>query len=297
MTEPTLVTLAIPTCRRPQLLRRALASVAAQGYPALEVIVADNASAMPEVRAAVDAFRDRLPGVRLHEQERNIGAVANFFWCLEQARGLYFMWLADDDELAPGTLPPLVALLDGASDAVTAVPHWHLKRSPDGGTTIPARGYEHPNALRRALRFGWHATDACFYALHRTEVLRRARRVEYVWPNRGVLSNWAYPYLLDMVLAGRVLAVTEPRARWINHEYSEKTYRTPGGGVGGRLREAARRLNVRALYVARVAGTLGPVAALAMAAVSGASLLGEALRRVFGRVLGQSRAGAEVSAP
>lgn len=296
MTEPTLVTLAIPTCRRPQLLRRALASVAVQGHPALEVLVADNASAMPEVRAAVEAFRDRLPGLRLHEHERNIGAVANFFWCLEQARGRYFMWLADDDELAPATLPALVALLDAAPDAVTAVPHWRLLRAPDRGTTIPARGYEHPSALRRALRFGWRATDACFYALHRTEVLRRARRVEYVWPNRGVLSNWAYPYLLDMVLAGRVLAVQVPHAQWINHEYSEKTYRTPGG-LGGRLRELARRLNVHALYVARVGGALGIGAAVAMAAVSAASLPAEIGRRLAGRLSRPAGGATEARAP
>jgi glycosyltransferase involved in cell wall biosynthesis len=280
----TLVTIAVPTYRRPQLLRGALESVALQRHSLLEVIVADNASQMDEVRQVVDSFRDRIPGLRLHQHATNVGAVNNFFWCLEQARGDYFMWLADDDALAPGTIAALAEQLDREADAVTAVPHWLLKRSADTEVLHPARGYESRSRLARVLRYCWRSTDAFFYAMHRTAVLRAAQRVEYSWPNRGVLSNWAYPYLLDMVLAGRVVSTATDEAKWINNEFGGKTYTTPAIGVVNRLRTVLRRINVHAIYAAKVWRAMGPAAAIASGLVSLASLACEPARLVRGRL-------------
>ena len=80
MTEPSKrkVTIGIPTFRRPELLRRALDSVAQQDYQPLEVIVADNATEGHEVDAVIAAFRDRIDGLRYVRHETNIGAVDNF---------------------------------------------------------------------------------------------------------------------------------------------------------------------------------------------------------------------------
>lgn len=274
----TPVTIAIPTYRRPRQLRDALEAVAVQGHRPLEVIVADNASGMVEVAQVVDAFRARIPGLRLQQHSNNLGAVANFFWCLQAARGRYFMWLADDDGLTPDTVSALADMLDREPDAVTAVPHWLLRRSPERGELRPARGYASKSRLARVLRYCWHSTDAFFYALHRTDVLRAARRIEYAWPNRGELANWAYPYLLDLVLAGRVLAATTPQAQWINNEFGGKTYALPGRSVLERMRAALRRVNVHTIYVTKVWRSMGVVAALVVAAMSIASLACEPLR-------------------
>jgi GalNAc5-diNAcBac-PP-undecaprenol beta-1,3-glucosyltransferase len=279
----TLVTIAIPTYCRPQLLRQALEAVAAQDHAPLEVIVSDNASGMVEVAQTIEAFRTRIPGLRLHEHNTNVGAVANFFWCLHAARGRYFMWLADDDGLAPQTVSALADLLDHEPDAVTAVPHWLLRRHPNGGELRRARGYASRHRLARVLRYCWYSTDAFFYALHRTDVLRSARQVEYAWPNRGMLANWAYPYLLDMVLAGRVIATTAPQAQWINNEFADKTYALPGRSPVERVRAALRRVNVHAIYASKVWRTMGVGAAVAVAAVSLTSLACEPLRLVARR--------------
>lgn len=280
-----LVTLAVPTFRRPLLLRRALASVALQTYPNLEVLVVDNATEGDGVEQAVAAYAPRIPGLRFIKHAQNIGPVANFFHALAEAGGELFMWLADDDELSPTAVADMVAVFADTPEAVTVAPHWLLKLSPEGGQRMPMRGYEQAHWLRRACRFAWQANDGFFYALHRTAVLRRARKLDYTWPNRGLLANWAYPYLLDMVLAGKVLPVRSPEAVWINHEYSEKSYARPSGSLANALRHGARRVNVHALYALKVWQRGGLLPVLVLLPVSAASLL----REVLGGVLRKLR--------
>ena len=96
MNEP-LVSIGIPTYNRPQLLARALESVARQDYPNLAVTVADNATPGSETGEVVESFRGRIVNLQYHRHPSNIGALANFQFLLDGAQGEYFMWLADDD--------------------------------------------------------------------------------------------------------------------------------------------------------------------------------------------------------
>ncbi len=93
-----LVTIGVPTYNRSATLERALVSVLRQDYPAIEVIVSDNAStdATAEVCQRL-ASQDRR--VRYIRQPVNRGPTANFVEVLHQAHGEYFMWLGDDDWL------------------------------------------------------------------------------------------------------------------------------------------------------------------------------------------------------
>ena len=93
-----LVTIGIPTYRRPQLLRRAIASALAQDHGDVEVVISDNASGDDTdavCREAVAADRR----VRYVPQRENIGAVPNFLAALAAGTGSLFMWLGDDDWL------------------------------------------------------------------------------------------------------------------------------------------------------------------------------------------------------
>jgi glycosyltransferase involved in cell wall biosynthesis len=75
-------------------LREALESAVRQRYANLEIIVSDNAST-DDTEGVVHGFGD--PRIRYHKQPRNLGANGNFNFCLEQARGDYFLLLHDDD--------------------------------------------------------------------------------------------------------------------------------------------------------------------------------------------------------
>ncbi|HED12515.1 MAG TPA: glycosyltransferase family 2 protein [Gammaproteobacteria bacterium] len=90
-----LVSIGIPTYNRAngnllKVVERALA----QTYQNVEVIVSDNCSS-DHTQELVQSIED--PRVRYFRQETNIGPNNNFNFCLNQARGEYFLLFHDDD--------------------------------------------------------------------------------------------------------------------------------------------------------------------------------------------------------
>jgi len=90
-----LVSIGIPTYNRAaRNLRKVIERALAQTYQNLEVIVSDNCSSdqTPEL---VRSIKD--PRLRYFRQQTNIGPNNNFNYCLQQARGEYFLLFHDDD--------------------------------------------------------------------------------------------------------------------------------------------------------------------------------------------------------
>jgi glycosyltransferase involved in cell wall biosynthesis len=107
-----LVSIGITTYNRADAyLGEALQSAVAQGYPNLEIIVSDNCS-QDHTEELVRSFED--PRIRYFKQEQNLGANGNFNFCLEQARGAYFLLLHDDDLIDPDFVE---LCMDAADDA------------------------------------------------------------------------------------------------------------------------------------------------------------------------------------
>lgn len=264
-----LVTIGIPTFNRPQLLERTLRSVAAQDYDNLEVIVADNASDTDDAGSVAKRILGKLPNFVFVRHDQNVGSLRNFFYLLERARGKYFMWLADDDEISANYVSTLVDLLEANPNAASAAGHWVLMRSEKEGDLMPTANFPQGSALKRSLRFIWRSDDAFFYALHRTDLLRRATFKGYWWPNKSIFLNWAYVYLFDMVLAGPILLPSDQSVRFINHDYTHKTYSQSRNPTASGLMYIARRVNVHWMFWSKSARVLSP---LAMPLVIGASV-------------------------
>lgn len=91
-----MVTLAIPTFNRLELLKRAVASALTQNYKNLEIIISDNASTdgTSEYLRSLDDDR-----IKVILGEQNLGMVANWDRCLVSAQGDYFLLISDDDAL------------------------------------------------------------------------------------------------------------------------------------------------------------------------------------------------------
>lgn len=93
------VTIGIPTYNRAaSTLPLTLDSALRQTHPDIEILVADNASTDDTARL-VQARQD--PRLRYLRHSHNICANDNFNFCLEQARGEYFLLLHDDDLVDP----------------------------------------------------------------------------------------------------------------------------------------------------------------------------------------------------
>lgn len=84
----------------------------AQDFTDYELVISDNASTDNSV-AVISEFARQEPRIRFTQQRRNLGMVANFNWCLAQARGEYIKFLLADDKLTrPDSLRRLVTMLE-----------------------------------------------------------------------------------------------------------------------------------------------------------------------------------------
>src|SRR5439155_20385419 len=95
MVDP-LVSILMPTYRRPHYLRQSLASAVGQTYKNLQIIVRDNASG-DQTPAVVHSFND--PRIEFLQASQTGDVWENWTECAKRARGKYRFTLCDDDVL------------------------------------------------------------------------------------------------------------------------------------------------------------------------------------------------------
>jgi len=100
LVEP-MITVLIPTYRRPQLLARAVRSVLTQSERRVIVKVFDNASG-DETKQVIANISEADSRLYYHEHSENIGALANFEYSFTQITTPFFAVLSDDDYWLPG---------------------------------------------------------------------------------------------------------------------------------------------------------------------------------------------------
>ena len=109
-----LVSVCIPTYNGGSFIATALASVAAQDYPNIEVVVVDDASHDDTV-AHVKGWRERPVDLVVHR--RNRGHNATWNETIARAQGEYIKFLHQDDELTPDCVSRMVASLQAYPSA------------------------------------------------------------------------------------------------------------------------------------------------------------------------------------
>jgi GT2 family glycosyltransferase len=121
---------------RPDALRRALASVAAQGYPRLEVVVVNDGGADPSPVLA--EFESELEIFLVHHPE-SLGRSAAAQAGLEAATGELVNFLDDDDEMRACHLATLVGAVQGEGVRVAYADVECVEEEPDGAGTREVR--------------------------------------------------------------------------------------------------------------------------------------------------------------
>ncbi len=97
--EP-LITVIIPTFRRPKSLRRAILSVLNQTFSAFQICVYDDAS-NDNTQNVVTKLAKTDSRIKYYRHEQTIGAAENFNYGLIRVDTPYFSFLSDDDLLLP----------------------------------------------------------------------------------------------------------------------------------------------------------------------------------------------------
>ncbi len=114
--EP-LITVIIPTFRRPKLLRRAILSVLSQTFSAFQVCVYDNAS-NDDTQKVVTELAKTDSRIKYHCHKENIGAAVNFDFGLKKVSTPFFSFLSDDDLLLPSFLEAAMRSFSANHDAM-----------------------------------------------------------------------------------------------------------------------------------------------------------------------------------
>jgi len=114
--EP-LITVIIPTFRRPKSLRRTILSVLNQTFAAFQVCVYDDASD-DSTQEVVTELAETDSRIKYYCHEQHIGAAANFNYGLKLVNTPFFSFLSDDDLLLPHFLEVAVQSLSSNPDVM-----------------------------------------------------------------------------------------------------------------------------------------------------------------------------------
>lgn len=117
--DTPLVSAIVPVFQAEAFLSPTLASLQAQTWPNIEIIIGDDAS--PD--GTVDVIRDfvsRNQNAKAILREENLGWIRNTNDLLAAAKGVYIFFLAHDDTIEPNYVERLVAALKESPDAVLA---------------------------------------------------------------------------------------------------------------------------------------------------------------------------------
>lgn len=112
------MTAVIPTYNRAHILEQAIASVVAQTYRSIEIIVVDDGST--DRTSELVAWLG-VPTLRYYSLERNSGASAARNYGIARARGTFIAFLDADDEWLPEKTARQIACFENAPDTVGVV--------------------------------------------------------------------------------------------------------------------------------------------------------------------------------
>lgn len=236
------VTVVIPTYRRPHLVGRAVRSVLAQDGVDFEVIVVDDEPSTPCERA-VREIDDPRVAYLAHPVNRGLSAARNTG--IEAAAAPYVAFLDDDDEYLPGRLRLQLDALESAPPEVGVASCYEEVVSADGSRTT-VRAFDLDGDVLATLLTDdiIHAQmlmvrRSCFDRIGLFDVslphhedfdmsLRLAREFDYVTVKEPLLRMYRADAALSKHLANRVVALeriiektpevradAKVRARWL----------------------------------------------------------------------------------
>jgi glycosyltransferase involved in cell wall biosynthesis len=233
MNGTPLISVGLPTYNRASDLKRCIDSVLAQDYSNFELIISDNAST-DGTQSLCEELGRKDQRIRYIRQTTNRGPAANFQAVLDEARGEFFMWLGDDDWLAPNYISRCIQVLLEEPEyvIVCGLP----KHCNDDGTVaydgdrinLPqASGKERVLEYLRQIHY-----DGTFYAVMRRDKLLRE-------PIKNTLAgDWLF--ISPIVFTGKVKTLDDTYL-----------YRSDGGASAG-MESLVRSLGMPLLFAKSV---------------------------------------------
>lgn len=157
-TQNDLVSVIIPTYKRPAMLVRAIDSVIQQTHANMEIIVVDdNGEGTQEQTLTAQVAKAYKGSVTylVHKENKGGSAARNTGW--KAAHGQYILFLDDDDEIAESRIEKQVEVLEGLDDswgACYTAYHLYMENGKIQRSATKKEGEVYLQALMRTLYMG-----------------------------------------------------------------------------------------------------------------------------------------------
>lgn len=205
------VSIGLPTYNRPDLLRKAIASLQAQTHRNLDIFISDNASPDPRSMATIEEFAAGDARIRYVRRPQNDGPGENFRAVLNAADAPLFMWASDDDIWDKHFVERCLDLLEARPEAQMAfggVDNINLEgvavRSLPGFSRFTSSGDPRTDALRFIAEPEILGKANLMYGLYRTAAIRSV--VDSCWKHATV--KWGGDVVLCFAFITRYPIVT-----------------------------------------------------------------------------------------
>lgn len=141
------VSVIIPCYRDSATLARAIDSVLAQTYPAIEVVVVNDCS--PET-SAVESILARYPQVKYVRNSENLGLAGSRNAGIQEAKGEFVALLDADDEYLPGKIAAQMAAIEPGMAVTCGVLHVFAdgRRQPSSFVSRGERLFDNPSLIQ-----------------------------------------------------------------------------------------------------------------------------------------------------
>lgn len=238
--EPFLVTVGLASYNRPHLLQRAINSIKAQSYKNLEIFISDNGSTDPDVKKIIDNFTKTDHRTISFFHPTNQGAFFNFCFLLENAKGEYFVWLADDDYWSDDFVETLVLHACQTKATLTygraVVVDIELPEADLIAKEMPTSS----SNVKSLMGFARFDTDSIFYGLFETATGKRCANMLRDWYIPSAIAceqpflryNFvSYVFIYGLLATGSFCNVSSDKAI---HYVGGRAQYNPTGGLGRR---------------------------------------------------------------
>lgn len=190
MAVPPAVSIGMPVYNGGKYIREALDSLLDQSFTDFELIISDNAST-DGTEAICQQYAAKDARIRYVRQPVNLGALANFTFVLDEARGGYFMWAAADDRWDPNWISEMLNAMNttpanAAFGKIQCIDeHSQELNHYANNLTFEYLGPRWLRQLKYFLQFEGAGKANPIYALWKTADLREIK-----------LSNYLHDYLI-----------------------------------------------------------------------------------------------------
>lgn len=178
----------------------------------IEIIVSDNCS-NDNTQNICEAWRYKFEdfgNYLLNRNEKNLGGVLNLLFILRKAKGKYFLFLGDDDQLNPDSIKKIIEILDSSlspSAIIQGVLGGNSKMNENGFISYHHAAnyfYEYGNAY-----YGIINRKASLEILNDNEIEKEL--ITIVWPQTVIgflaihLLKHEYIYITDFAIGGSLV--------------------------------------------------------------------------------------------